>query len=194
VITVCAAVPPQSWTLPEWDAACGFSSARQALLARRREDRSALEFLGADPCWLSCWDSQYRLPPAIDAVALRLARALRRHPADTVALPLGLFHGDHKRTHLAALKLLAARENLTWLAYEEPNYRCVPGELSARFGALQSAGVRTERFPFPADAGLMNLKAAAAKRYESQLRGLASAGRPGDADLYAPERYWRLST
>ena len=83
VITVCAAVPPQSWTLPEWDAACGFSSARQALLARRREDRSALEFLGADPCWLSCWDSQYRLPPPIDAVALRLARALRRHPADT---------------------------------------------------------------------------------------------------------------
>jgi LmbE family N-acetylglucosaminyl deacetylase len=193
-VTVCAAVPDETCMLPEWDAACGFGSARQAQFARRREDRAALESLEAQPCWLWCWDSQYRRRPArVEEVALKLARALRRYRADTIAIPLGLFHSDHKLTHLAALKLMAGWQDRLWLAYEEPNYRLIAEEVRARMAALEQAGVKAVRFEFAADPRWRNLKACAVARYESQLRGLASGGRPGGADLYAPERYWRLS-
>ncbi len=45
VATVCAGVPPSAETLTEWDAVCGFGSARQAITARREEDRAALSTL-----------------------------------------------------------------------------------------------------------------------------------------------------
>jgi LmbE family N-acetylglucosaminyl deacetylase len=194
VITVCAAVPDATCALPEWDAACGFGSAREALLARRGEDRAALAVLRAQPCWLWCWDSQYRKPMKLDDVARRLGRALRRYRADVVAMPMGLFHADHKLTHLAALKVFSFSQALTWLAYEEPNYRRVAGELANRFAELEAAGVQLTALDFARDRGLENLKGTAARCYESQLRGLVSGGRPGDADLWAPERYWRLSS
>lgn len=193
-ITVCAAVPDDACMLPEWDAACGFGSAREAQLARRCEDRAALDSLQAKPCWLWCWDSQYRRrAETVEEVALKLARALRRCRAQTIAIPLGLFHSDHKLTHLAALKLMSLWRQRLWLAYEEPNYRRIPQEVPARLAALAQAGITPVQHDLAGDPRLRNLKACAVRRYESQLRGLGSAGRPGSADLYAPERYWRLS-
>ena len=45
VATVCAGMPPSRETLTEWNAVCGFGSARHAITARREEDRAALSAL-----------------------------------------------------------------------------------------------------------------------------------------------------
>lgn len=192
VVTVFAGVPPQTWWAPDWDAACGFASAREAMAARRREDREALEILRAEPCWLNCLDAQYRAHKPARGVGLKLARAVRRHEADTIAIPLGLFHEDHKLAHEAALALLHSSQGKRWIAYEDALYRRIPGLAAERRAGLERAGIRLE--PLCADAGGPHRvdKGRALRCYASQLRGLATAGRPGHADLLAPEGYWRM--
>jgi LmbE family N-acetylglucosaminyl deacetylase len=193
VVTVFAGMPAQTWWAPEWDTACGFSSARQAVVARRREDREALEILRAQPCWLNCLDAQYRGRKPADGTALKLARALRRHEADTVAIPLGLFHEDHKLAHEAAVGLLRMSQGKRWIAYEDALYRRIPGLKEERLALIERAGIAAEPIGAPPEPGLQAHKSRAVRCYASQLRGLASAGRPGHVDVLAPESYWRLA-
>ena len=193
VITVFAGVPAAGTPVPEWDRACGFSSPREALLERRREDRRALAALRARPCWLALLDAQYRSPPGQDVITERLERALLRHAARTVLLPMGLFHSDHRLVHEAALALARREPRREWLAYEEPNYRRVPGLLEERLQALRALGFDVTREALAPDDTKKIAKARAVRCYTSQLRGLQSAGRPGDADLLANERYWRIA-
>ena len=40
--------------------------------------------------------------------------------------------------------------------------------------------------------GAMDLKHMAVRCYGSQLKGLATPGRPGHADIAQPEGYWKL--
>lgn len=178
VLTVFAGIP-QSFVVPDWDAACGFSSPRQAVTVRRREDRSALERLQAEPCWLACPDSQYRRNLTQDEVTRRLARALRRHRADLVAVPLGLVRGDHAMTFEAARRLMGP-PGVQWLAYDD-----------APVGAARQE-VALPPFALPADAYRAYLKRRALESYESLARGYLSAGRELRS-LSAPERYWRLA-
>lgn len=42
VVTVCTALPEKPDILTDWDQRCGFSSAAQAMQARREENRAAL--------------------------------------------------------------------------------------------------------------------------------------------------------
>jgi LmbE family N-acetylglucosaminyl deacetylase len=191
VVTIFAGIPDQSAPLPEWDACCGFSSAREALAARRQEDAAALRLLGAQPCWLQFLDGQYAPGAALPDISLRLDRELRRHGARTVAIPLGLFHSDHRLAHDAALRLLS-RER-TWIAYADALYRRIPGVVEARLAALQAGGIAVSpvRIPTPKDS--FGKKQRAVACYASQIKGLATAGRPGHADALAAERYWRLS-
>jgi LmbE family N-acetylglucosaminyl deacetylase len=78
-------------TLTEWDAVCGFGSARHAITARREEDRAALSALGAAPEWLEFCDAQYGEPVGRARLQLRLATLLERSAAATVVVPLGCF-------------------------------------------------------------------------------------------------------
>jgi len=190
VVTLFAGIPPAGRALPEWDAACGFASARQAMLARRREDHAALTALGARPCWIGCLDAQYR-EGVPDGLPARLARALARVGSSRVAVPLGLFHEDHRLAHLAARTLIAAWGGWEWLVYEDALYRGIQGPADDQLAALHRAGFDLE--PIDAEAGgQTDAKARAIACYASQLRGLASAGRPGQADAHAPERYWHV--
>jgi LmbE family N-acetylglucosaminyl deacetylase len=193
VITVFTGIPPKTCALPEWDAACGFASAQEAMLARRAEDRAALELLGATPCWLDCLDAQYAAARDIASLAHDIEAALRRYRLDTVAMPLGLFHSDHKLVHEAALALLSRSREPIWLAYEEANYRRVAGELDSRLSALRERGLTALPFEANIRERFAARKAAAARCYASQLRGLGTSGRPGTDDLYAAERYWSIS-
>jgi hypothetical protein len=76
VMTVFAGIPSDAYVVPEWDAACGFSSPRQAVTVRRREERRALEALDAEPCWLACPESQYRRAASFEDTVLRLVGGL----------------------------------------------------------------------------------------------------------------------
>ena len=189
VVTVFAGVPEGFRSLTEWDAVCGFLSAREAVLARRREDRTALGALAAQPVWLPFADAQYGDTPRSVDITRALRRVMKNASCDTVVFPLGLFHSDHALAHAAALILVHRYPDLRWVAYEEPMYRRVPGALADRIDELRRAGLH----PTPL-AGLAAppSKQRAVACYRSQLRALATPGRAGHADTLAPERYWRL--
>jgi LmbE family N-acetylglucosaminyl deacetylase len=190
VLTVFAGVPPEPATLTAWDAACGFASAGEAIVARRSEDRAACALLGAEAEWMDWCDDQYRVPAPPDAVAGDLCRALERHDPATVLVPLGLFHRDHELAHAAAVQALAALRPCEWYAYEDALYRAIPGLVQRRLAALERQGLTATPAPAPAGTGA---KRRALACYASQLRGLATPGRPGHADALAAERLWRLS-
>ena len=58
----------------------------------------------------------------------------------TVAVPLGLFHDDHKTTHEAALRVARRRPDLEWLLYADALYRRVPGLVARQLNALRRGG------------------------------------------------------
>jgi LmbE family N-acetylglucosaminyl deacetylase len=186
VVTAFAGIPSDAYVVPEWDATCGFSSPRQAVTVRRREERQALEVLDAEPCWLSCPESQYRRSVTLEDTVLRLARALRRHRAELVAIPLGLVPGDHRLACEAALRISGGRA-CEWLLYDDSlpgGVRPDPQERLARFDV--------EPYELEPDPYRRYLKQRAIESYESLQRGFRNAGRDLAASVSSPERYWRL--
>lgn len=187
VIAVFAGIPANAFVVPDWDAACGFSSPQQAVTVRRREERSALEVLDAEPCWLACPESQYRRKLALDEVALRLARALRRHKADIIALPLGLLPGDHAWAFEAALRLPRRDPGCQWLGYDDSPPARPATNLEERLSRFTAVPLQLEPNDYRG-----YLKRHAIEHYESLQRGFFRAGRELRACLGAPERYWSL--
>ena len=184
VVSVFAGIPADAYVVPEWDSICGFGSPRQAVTVRRREDRAALEVLDAEPCWLNFPDSQYRRSATHDEVGGRLARALRRHRPDLVAIPLGLLPGDHQLAHEAAVRLMK-HVPCDWLAYDDaPPFQ--------RGYALEDRLAQFRAQPWPVKQNPY-LKRRAGECYESLARGCARAGRELGSWLAAPERCWLLS-
>jgi LmbE family N-acetylglucosaminyl deacetylase len=186
VITAFAGIPADAYVVPDWDAACGFSSPREAVVTRRREERAALDRLDAEPCWLACPESQYRRSVTLEETVLRISRALRRHKAELVAVPLGLLPGDHSLASDAALRLARLR-SCEWLLYDDspPGGRRI--DVGERLGRLAAAPYRLAEDPYRA-----YLKRRAAECYESLQRGLARTGRDLRSLVEAPERYWTL--
>lgn len=199
VLTVFAGAPRRPCRA-DWDAACGFADAVEAIAARRAEDAAALRVLEAAPHWLPFCDSQYEEPAAPAQVAAALVESIEAHRPDCVVLPLGLFHSDHRQAHACALlawqALAGARAGIDcWLAYEDAMYRRFQGLLQERLVQLGRAGVVAT--PAECECERAAESALAAKRravqcYASQLKGLATPGRPGHRDAFAPERCWRL--
>lgn len=102
VVTVFANDPESGQPATEWDAACGFESAADAALGRRREDAFACQRLGATPVWLPFTDSDHGggtrdeelLPVLLEAVA----------GAEAVLIPgYPVAHPDH--AHVTRLLL-----------------------------------------------------------------------------------------
>ena len=179
-----------------WDTACGFESAQQALSARLMEDDAALGLLDARPLRLNFPDDQYRGESEtvdLEALADAIHSVLQRYKPQVVAIPLGLFHRDHALAHEAALRLFAKYSaECAWLAYEDAFYRRIPGLLQQRLCSLASAGCVATPLGTPRKAST-TIKRLAVQCYASQLRGLGSPGRPGHLDALAPEGYWRLA-
>ncbi|HET9662899.1 MAG TPA: PIG-L family deacetylase [Burkholderiales bacterium] len=191
VVTVFAGIPEGFSDLTEWDAVCGFVSARDAVLARRREDETALSVLGAQPRWLPFRDAQYGEAARSIDITRALRGIVKEVRCDTVLFPLGLFHSDHELTHSASLALLHERLPLRWICYEDTFYRCIPGLVQRRIERL-SRGHHLAG-PVANSKGLTSAKRQAVYCYASQLRGLSSAGKPGHLDALTVERYWPLS-
>lgn len=192
VVTVMAGRPPQYAECTPWDALAGFGEGDDVVATRREEDRAALALLAGRPVWLDFLDSQYRDSPTIEALAVALERAIVDSGLETILLPLGLFHSDHHLTHAAALAVLRRRPDLAWFAYEDALYRRVPDLGTARLAALQCDGVSAVPIAVPT-GDRRETKRQAMQRYASQLRALATPGKPGFEDALEPERYWRLT-
>src|SRR6476646_10755703 len=109
----------------EWDAACGFTSARHALTVRETEDDAALGILHALASRLKFPDHQYRQAGervSVDELAGAIRDAVSRYQPHTVAIPFGLFHRDHALAHEAAVRVAHEARGYTWLAYEDAFY------------------------------------------------------------------------
>ena len=125
----------------------------QDLPARRREDRRALNVVGADHRWLEFPDAiqrhrryaslvgitspiGHREAQLRAAVAREVARVGRRWPAARLYFPLGIGnHVDHQIVSAAGLGLVDAeagsRRDLAF--YEDTPYVCIPHLLRQRF-------------------------------------------------------------
>lgn len=190
--TLFAGTAPPGTPLTEWDRAGGFQPGDDVVARRREEDRKALARLGAWPLWLNLPDRQYGPEPPLDEVVGQLLGLLVQCEPAAVFFPLGLFHSDHRLTRQAAIVLVQACSGCHWFAYEDALYRNLPGQRDDGLAALRRAGLalRPARFTEAADAAARKQDAVAC--YGSQLRALATPGRPGMADLAGAETYWQV--
>lgn len=187
VVTVYTGLPDNPGMLTKWDRACGFADAAAAMRERVEENRHALAAIGCKGRSLGLLDCQYLECP--DVAMPRLTECLLATLHDlahgAVAIPLGVFHGDHLRVSDAALLIREASPDVPWFLYEDAPHRAQPGVVQQRLVQLQARGLMLTPAGFAGDVGD---KADAIAAYASQLRGFN--GMP--ADLFQPERYWRL--
>ena len=191
VVTVCAGNPPADVPMTEWDRAAGFRPGDDVMGIRREEDRAALTLLAAYPVWLDFWDSQYGRSPSPEAVMEALHDVVCAAGATIIVLPLGLFHSDHVLTHQATLLLRRRHARFSWFVYADALYRQLPGLLDSRLKECESRGLALQPAAFPVNVA-SDRKQAAVQCYRSQLRALATPGRPGYADTASQETFWRL--
>ncbi|CAB3763229.1 PIG-L family deacetylase [Paraburkholderia humisilvae] len=195
VCTVFAA-PPEHDMCTEWDTKAGFAGAYESVHARTIEDNHALAVLDAIPVRLPFRDAQYLDSPSISKLAFALEETIYGSTANTLLMPLGLFHADHLLVFNACCEILPRLSHLTWFAYEEAIYRPMRGVVQERLVDLAKRGiVATPAYPV-ADHTIDMQRQALMKReavsaYTSQLRAF---GPQGYADVFASERYWRLDT
>jgi LmbE family N-acetylglucosaminyl deacetylase len=192
VVTMFSGTPSSSLPLTPWDETAGFAGSRDAMLQRREEDRHAMELLHVSPVWLDFLDSQYDDPPGAHDLAAAIAAQVDAHHPDTVMLPAGLFHSDHVMAHQAGLLARSRYPDRHWFLYEDMLYRRFPRLLQERLSGLARSGIDATPVAFPTH-GQAERKRHAVQCYASQLFALASPGRPGHGDIYAPEGYWNLS-
>jgi len=194
VCTVFAA-PPEQDMQTDWDGKAGFAGAYEAIRARTIEDNNALSVLDAIPVRLPFRDAQYGDSPSIGKLAAALEEAIYGSTADTLLMPLGLFHDDHGRVFEACCEILPRMSHLEWFAYEEAIYRPIPGVVQQRLVDLAGRGIVATPASPAADHALdrerqVMLKREAVSAYESQLHAF---GPHGCDDVFAAERYWRLA-
>jgi len=162
------------------------TSPKEAVLARRREDKEAMSTLGADVFWLDYSDAIYRGDPpsyqnnealfgqidqndfALDEeLGAFLLRVYQRAPQATFYVPLGVgHHVDHQLCCSAGDRLVQQGANLKF--YEDFPYVATPGALDARRRELGS-GLEEELVEV---SGSLRLKEDAIACYTSQIPSL----------------------
>jgi LmbE family N-acetylglucosaminyl deacetylase len=192
VCTVFAGAPEHDMSTP-WDKQSGFSGAHEAIRMRAAEDDRALEVLDAIPVRMPFLDAQYLNSPTVSTLAAALEEVIYGSTANTLLMPLGLFHSDHALVFAACCEVLPRLAHLSWFAYEEAIYRRLPGLVQERLADLLERGITATPAHPAHDHTLDDARQAFAKReavlaYESQLRALPN----GYDDVFAPERYWQL--
>jgi LmbE family N-acetylglucosaminyl deacetylase len=189
VATLFAGRPGQP-DLTGWDRDAGFRPGDDVLGTRRAEDRAALQVLDATPLWLDFADDQYGEPASMQALVAAVCGIVETQDADTVLVPAGLFHADHRRTHDAALFVIERFPSKHWLVYEDALYRRIDGLLGERLRLLHAIGLAPERIRPPINAAARERKRRAVACYRSQIKALAL--RWGHRDALAPEGYWQI--
>ncbi len=222
VVTVFSGGPERVSPLPEWDRLSGaFSPGDDVMGLRVYEDEAALAVVGATGHRLGLWDEQYRQrPPRLARYRPGAVRAMRRRlddprveddavralaaimqdlPARTWVVPLGLWHGDHKKTARACLRLATRPPHLgrpapRFVVYEELPYRLdVPDEIEQAKAGWGVTGLSLEPLAAPDldNEARAEAKAAMVAAYRSQLPCL---GPRAHIAVNAEETYHLLRT
>lgn len=177
VVTVFAGIPLPSVST-DYDKSCGFSSSRQAVTTRRDEDASACHTVGAEPTHLDFLDLQYRDDTPDPKL---IARALHEQRGDdTVYVPVGIGHPDHRLVSDAALLMSG-----TLVFYEELPYRVLHPEQVVERLEIVRRSFDLQDVPLPLPAGPRAVKEEAIGEYRSQFPDGAT-----DPCLLVPERAW----
>jgi LmbE family N-acetylglucosaminyl deacetylase len=189
VLTVYTGCPENDSLSTEWDARCGFASAREAMLARGQENTNALAVLKARCSDLGFLDSQYmeNARNGADLLGDTLSAALVPLQPASVFVPLGLFHEDHIQVADAMFTVCHRFPGIDWYAYEDIPYCREPGLVEARTSTLAARGIHLSRLQ---RLLATEMKAQAVLAYTSQLRGLECPD--GHSLLRQPEQYWRI--
>jgi LmbE family N-acetylglucosaminyl deacetylase len=183
-----------------WDALGGFQAGDDVVVARRAEDKAALETLGAEQRWLDFADHQYdadgpgKNRPTAYAIADALEAELDRVHPTAVMVPMGLANPDHVLTH-DACRVVVDRRPTTWpwFAYAEAGYLHIPGILAWRIGRLLRSGLWATPAPLVADEGFA-AKREALSHYTTQLPALAEDWAYDlDGNARIAESFWRLA-
>lgn len=192
VITVFAGNPGDWSELSGWDALCGYAPGTDVVEARRIEDDEALSCLGARGIRLNLLDEQYRSSdpqasePRAETVGREILGAIRGAGVDTVFVPLGLGHTDHRLTREACVWVIGQAPELDWFAYQDLPYAYEVDGVDEALAGLESLRPDPVRLPVTGD---LEIKSKAVDCYTSQLIGLGSDRR---ALALRPERFWRL--
>lgn len=182
VATVFAGLPGGQLGATPYDAKTGFKTSREAMQARRLEDRDALALLRAEPVYLDYLDHQYGRTYTVEQMASAIVSVAEGY--DLVLGPLGLVHPDHE---LLGDALVSAANRITadvYLWEDLPNRVLHPDEAYRRL----SRPMLPATFKAPGGAGTLADKVRSLLCYRSQLG-------TGDLDfnvLLVPERFWRL--
>jgi len=192
VITVCAGMPESSGLLTPWDARCGFRSSREAMLARRSEDRAAVRRLAAEPVHLSALDGQYGEPLNGESI---LADLEDRCGDRVVVGPLGLFHADHERVGEVFRALCHRRSGRRCLVYAEALYRSVDGGATVHDArrAWATDGLALRPLQLRRTEAARNAKRQAVGCYQSQNQALRQAWPAEHLDVNEPEWLFAVS-
>lgn len=193
VATVFAGPPPDPEVLTEYDRVSGFANAGEAVAERRGEDVRALQRLSARPVWGSLPDGQYRAQEVNEEdVAREIVRMIGDLAFDTLLIPVGIKHPDHRLVSSAALQLVLDprqtfdRDVGIWLYEELPGRVLWPDETCDLYGG---SGLDI-------DLGFVGTGSKAAKRramaeYRSQRKNLDIVEGWG-VSVECPERVWSV--
>ena len=183
VVTIFAGTAGRAVAPPP--ASSGVWAAFGNVAARRREDRHALEALGAEHRWFDYADAiqrhrkyasiigitapRPRREAALQAqVAAAIEEVSRQHPAATLYFPLGIGnHVDHQLVSAVGLERqrIESRQPCGILFYEDTPYVCIPHLLGQRF---DQAGIRP--------AAAVPARSALTRAREAQAALLAAPG------------------
>ncbi len=214
VVTVFSGGPESVRPLPTWDEMSGsFKPGDNVMSLRQLEDEDAMAVVGAYGHRLDFWDEQYRAGRPIRLArlrprALRAARARLGDPAlessveqrlrgivaeialETWLIPLGLWHGDHKMTARACLRVARHGPERRWVVYEELPYRLeVPLEVTAAKQRIQANGFGIDPSVFPSSDDASK-KRDMVNAYRSQIPCL---GHRADVAVDNPEVFHLLT-
>ncbi len=193
VVTVFAGIPPRGTPAPSWDRRAGFATADQAVCVRRKEDRCALDILGAQAIWLDFFDGQYNVPCTSSDIATQLAIVLDAYPDAGVVAPFGLCHSDHLLVQRAALSLfLREKSQRPWFFFEDALYRRTTHLVTERLADWRKQGLVAQPADLLGDLFIgTTAKSQATRVYTSQI---ALFNEHLLADLHSPESYWQLQS
>jgi LmbE family N-acetylglucosaminyl deacetylase len=186
VVTVFAGTPKASLALTKYDALSGFTNAREALEARRAEDREALALLGAKPVHLNFVDQQYGQTASRKNISKELARQIALFEPELIIGPLGIGHPDHQLVREVLLDAALEGGTPLWLYEDLPTRVREPELVPEALEAVRSRQA-TAILGFCGDGPLAD-KMSALWAYRSQLPLF-----PNRHELLVGERFWHIS-
>lgn len=190
VLTVYSGTPIEPCELTDADPQAGFTTGRQAVLARHAQSERALSLLGVRSAHMDLLHDQYLENGEEGRLTGALASALSALRPRVILMPLGLSRAAHVRVSDACLTLRALFQRVEWIGYEEIA-EAEPGAVQERLAHMLGRRILASPLDVAAEIDV----ARARQRAMAARRSLALEDLVGEpaASAARPERYWRLA-